>query len=90
MKANRILEMEKYITLKGTASIEELQRQFDVSANTVRRDIAELLQRGAAEKVYGGVRARPARPNLILNVFSRGASRPSQSSPGSSCHREAR
>ena len=43
MKANRILEMEKYITLKGTASIEELQRQFDVSANTVRRDIAELL-----------------------------------------------
>ena len=64
MKANRILEMEKYITLKGTASIEELQRQFDVSANTVRRDIAELLQRGAAEKVYGGVRARPASQTL--------------------------
>ena len=64
MKANRILEMEKYIALKGTASMEELQRQFNVSANTVRRDIAELLRRGTAEKVYGGVRARPASQTL--------------------------
>ncbi len=64
MKANRILDMEKYISLKGTASMEELQRQFNVSANTVRRDIAELLQRGTVEKVYGGVCARPASPTL--------------------------
>jgi len=55
VKATRILDMEKYITLKGTVSIEELQRQFGVSANTVRRDIAELLGRDAVEKVYGGV-----------------------------------
>ena len=64
MKANRILDMEKYINLKGTASMEELQRQFGVSANTVRRDVAELLRRGAVEKVYGGVCARQSSPTL--------------------------
>ena len=64
MKANRILDMEKYINLKGAASMEELQRQFGVSANTVRRDIAELLRRGAVEKVYGGVCARQASQTL--------------------------
>lgn len=58
MKASRILDMEKYITLKGTVSMEELQRQFGVSANTVRRDIADLLRRDAVEKVYGGVCAK--------------------------------
>lgn len=58
MKASRILDMEKYIMLKGSVSMEELQRQFGVSANTVRRDVAELLRRDAVEKVYGGVCAK--------------------------------
>ncbi len=58
MKASRIRDMERYITLKGTASMTELQEHFGISINTVRRDTAELIRRGTAEKVYGGVRAR--------------------------------
>ena len=58
MKASRIPDMERYILQRDTVSMEELQRRFGVSANTVRRDISELIARGSVEKVYGGVRAR--------------------------------
>lgn len=58
MKADRILDMERYICQHGSASMEDLRRQFDVSMNTVRRDVAMLLRRGTVEKFYGGVRAR--------------------------------
>ena len=58
MKANRIRDMEKYIVLRGTVSMEELQKAFGISVNTVRRDIAELTRRETVEKIYGGVRAR--------------------------------
>ncbi len=58
MKASRILNMEKYILEQEAVSMEELQDRFGMSANTVRRDISELIARGTAEKVYGGVRAR--------------------------------
>ena len=45
MKASRILDMEKYITAQGSASMEELCNQFQVSINTVRRDVVELIRR---------------------------------------------
>lgn len=57
MKADRILDMERYICQKGNVSMEGLRRQFGVSMNTVRRDVATLLRRGTVEKIYGGVRA---------------------------------
>lgn len=60
MKASRILEMEKYIAQRGTATMEEIIAHFGVSANTVRRDIAQLILRGTVEKVYGGVCSRQA------------------------------
>ncbi|MBR6668479.1 MAG: DeoR/GlpR transcriptional regulator [Clostridia bacterium] len=58
MKADRILEMERYILDRGASTMEELRDHFEVSMNTVRRDVAELLKRGTVEKVYGGVCAR--------------------------------
>ena len=58
MKADRILEMERYILNQGAATMDELRLHFDVSMNTIRRDVAELLKRGTVEKVYGGVCAR--------------------------------
>ena len=64
MKASRILSMEKYVLEREAVSMEELQTRFGVSANTVRRDISELIARGSAEKVYGGVRARAAGPAM--------------------------
>ena len=58
MKADRMLEMERYVLARGAATMEELREYFDISMNTVRRDVAELLKRGTVEMVYGGVCAR--------------------------------
>ena len=57
MKTRRLEEMEKLIQERGSATMEELRDAFQVSINTVRRDVAELVEAGCAEKVYGGVRA---------------------------------
>jgi len=64
MKASRILEMEQYVAQKGSASMEELCQYFQVSMNTVRRDVVELIKRGAVDKVYGGVCARKSDQTL--------------------------
>lgn len=58
MKAGRILEMERYVLSRGSAAMDELAAHFDVSENTVRRDVVELIRRGAVQKVYGGVCAK--------------------------------
>ena len=55
MRNTRLNEMEKMIARSGTISMTELCEHFQVSMNTVRRDIAELKRRGEIEKVYGGV-----------------------------------
>jgi DeoR family myo-inositol catabolism operon transcriptional repressor len=39
----------------GSASLDDLCKQFDVSKNTIRRDINELEARQIVKKVYGGV-----------------------------------
>ena len=66
MKVNRLNEIEHYVYLQGNASIKELAEKFDISINTVRRDIKELLKRGSIQKVYGGVTA--ARDPAIVPV----------------------
>lgn len=63
MKTKRINEIEKYVKENESATIDELSNEFNISINTVRRDINELEQRGTIEKVYGGVRAK--KENLI-------------------------
>jgi len=57
MRENRLSEMEEYIREKKTVTLEELCNQFNISINTVRRDIAEILQRTDIKKIYGGVAA---------------------------------
>ena len=55
MRADRLDTMEQYIIEKENVSLETLAKEFNVSLNTIRRDIAELLRRGNIRKVYGGV-----------------------------------
>lgn len=55
MKSIRLEEEEKYIHEKKKVTLEELMETFDVSMNTVRRDIKELLKNKNIKKVYGGV-----------------------------------
>lgn len=55
MKLKRIHDIEEYINEKETVSLVELSKKFDVSINTIRRDINYLEENGAIKKVYGGV-----------------------------------
>lgn len=57
MKSKIILEVEKYIKKNETVSIEELQDHFNVSINTIRRDINALAEKNSVKKVYGGVKS---------------------------------
>ena len=55
MKINRIQQIRKLLLEEHTLSIKDLCRRFDVSKNTIRRDISELEQQGLIHKVYGGI-----------------------------------
>lgn len=57
MKAVRIKQMERYIIENGFVSIEQLCEAFNISKNTARADVAELVEKGMVEKKYGGVEA---------------------------------
>ncbi len=56
MKTQRQQQIILYLTDRETASMDELCEHFNVSMNTIRRDIADIVRSGLAEKVYGGVR----------------------------------
>ena len=57
MRDSRRKQMAAFITQKQSATMDELCQTFGVSINTVRADVAHLVQTGAVEKVYGGVRS---------------------------------
>lgn len=55
MKSQRIYDIEQYIRLKKRVSLDELCEKFEVSKNTIRRDISEIIEQEGYQKVYGGV-----------------------------------
>lgn len=55
MKIERIKNIEQYLIEHESASLDKLCKLFNVSKNTIRRDISELESRGVIKKVYGGV-----------------------------------
>lgn len=55
MKAKRIQDMENFLIENGSSTLEQLCSTFNVSENTIRRDINQLIQNGLVKKVYGGV-----------------------------------
>lgn len=58
MKEVRQKQMLALIAQRGSISMEELQKTFGTSMNTVRADVAKLVSSGTVEKIYGGVRIR--------------------------------
>lgn len=73
MRLDRLNDMEQYVMERGSVSLEELCRHFNVSMNTVRRDIVDLIHRGHLKKVYGGVSAgnrAPAPPVIPISERS--------------------
>lgn len=55
MKIDRINRIHELLKSVHNISINDLCDTFQVSKNTIRRDIAELEQQGIIKKVYGGI-----------------------------------
>lgn len=55
LKTKRIEQIQEYVFKHQTVSLDELCEVFDVSKNTIRRDVQELAEQGIVKKVYGGV-----------------------------------
>lgn len=55
MKVKRTEEIKRYILERGSATLKELEEHFDVSLNTIRRDVTDILNDSKFEKVYGGI-----------------------------------
>ncbi|MCG8541576.1 MAG: DeoR/GlpR family DNA-binding transcription regulator [Clostridia bacterium] len=55
MKIERIKRIEQYLIEHESATLDTLCSVFNVSKNTIRRDISELESKGVIKKVYGGV-----------------------------------
>lgn len=77
MKVNRIRKIEELLHDMHSLSIDYLCEYFNVSKNTIRRDIAEMDKIGYIKKVYGGIilnEEKPAAPepghehNWIINT----------------------
>lgn len=71
MKISRLNALEQYILTQKTVTIDDLCQVFDVSKNTIRRDLNELEARGQICKVYGGVTA-----NTVVSVPLRTSASP--------------
>jgi DeoR family glycerol-3-phosphate regulon repressor len=54
-------QIEAIIRREGEVSVEMLAQRFDVSSETIRRDLGLLAELGRVQKVHGGAR----RPQLI-------------------------
>ena len=50
----------------GLASVEDLSRHFNVTASTIRRDLAHLNTQGKLARTYGGAVALGAHPEPSL------------------------
>lgn len=69
MKINRITRIKELLEEKQSLTIEFLCEEFNVSKNTIRRDIAELIQMDCVKKVYGGiVRKEALKPETVSHV----------------------
>ncbi|MFD4946061.1 DeoR/GlpR family DNA-binding transcription regulator [Streptomyces sp. NPDC058239] len=53
-------------TTTGLTSVEELSQLFDVTASTIRRDLAKLTADGRLARTYGGAMALTAHPEASL------------------------
>ncbi|MCR5175416.1 MAG: DeoR/GlpR family DNA-binding transcription regulator [Anaerovibrio sp.] len=62
MKINRLRKIQELLEEKKSISINDLCNYFEVSKNTIRRDIAELENSGIINKVYGGIVLQEQKP----------------------------
>ena len=73
MKSRRLQEIESYWRKKEMASVEEFSDTFQVSINTIRRDIKKLDEEGLIKKFYGGIAFKEVPLNSFENRFTENA-----------------
>ena len=79
MKSQRLDMIEEYVLEHKNASLDTLCETFNVSKNTIRRDVDILLKRGSIMKVYGGVAALETPQTLpLLSYEERGGRFPDE------------
>lgn len=61
----RLNEMENLVQERGSITLKELSDIFEISLNTVRNDVGNILQRGKICKVYGGVMSLNSENTLL-------------------------
>lgn len=71
MRSQRIAEIEQYIYANKTVTLDELCEVFQVSKNTIRRDIEELVQNPDIVKTYGGVMINNQTKKLLVSFAER-------------------
>lgn len=70
MKEKRIDSLEQYILENRSVTIDNICEIYNISKNTVRRDLEELVERGTIVKVYGGAKAvDTVQPKTPLSSF---------------------
>ncbi|KRN85484.1 hypothetical protein IV75_GL002986 [Carnobacterium maltaromaticum] len=55
LKSQRIQKIKEYVNAHQTVSLDKLMEEFQVSKNTIRRDVQYLVRNEELKKVYGGV-----------------------------------
>lgn len=68
MKEKRYELIKQYILQKNHVTLKELEDEFNVSMNTIRRDVNKILEDSRFEKVYGGVSVKK---NTLVNFEDR-------------------
>jgi DeoR family myo-inositol catabolism operon transcriptional repressor len=61
MRSKRISDIQDYIYENKTVTLDQLCRVFDVSKNTIRRDLKEIISGGNFKKIYGGVTVKDSK-----------------------------
>lgn len=70
IKEVRIKKIQEYIDEKESVSLDELVSVFNVSKNTIRRDIQEMMKSGKYKKIYGGISVKHDSIKKGLDPFS--------------------
>ena len=71
MRSQRLAEIEQYIYLHKSVTLDELCKVFRVSKNTIRRDIEIIIQNPDIVKTYGGVTINTQTKKLLISFKER-------------------
>lgn len=67
MRSKRLDSIKEYIYQQKTVTLDQLCEDFNVSKNTIRRDIDELVATEKIKKIYGGVTVEGYKPMVSFD-----------------------